>query len=45
MVKEIEGGVVGPALFGASTANESCMQLQALTELRVLNGKAAALDH
>lgn len=44
MVKKVEGGVV-VALRGAYTANESCMQLQALTELRLLNRKAAALDH
>lgn len=45
VVKKVEGGVVGAALCGAYTANESCMQLQALTELRLLNRKAAALDH
>lgn len=37
VVKKVKGGVVAVALCGAYIANESCMQLQALTELRLLN--------
>lgn len=39
VVKKVKGGVVAAALCGAYIANESCMQLQALTELRLLNRK------